>query len=104
MRRGEVWWAHLPPPAGRRPVLLLSRDRAIQVREAVTVAQVTRTVRDIPTEVPLAHEDGMPKPCVVNTDVLLTIPKALIEERICGLSAEKMSAVNRAAKFALGLD
>jgi mRNA interferase MazF len=48
MRRGEVCWADLPPPANRRPVLLLSRNRAYQVRNAVTVAFLTRTIRDIP--------------------------------------------------------
>ena len=104
MRRGEVWWARLPLPAGRRPVLLLSRDRAIQVRQAVIVAQVTGTVRGIPTEVSLGREDGLPKPCVVNADVLLTIPKALLDGRICALSREKLAAVGQAVRFALGLD
>jgi mRNA-degrading endonuclease toxin of MazEF toxin-antitoxin module len=41
MKRGEVWWADLPAPVGRRPVLLLSRDRAYAVRNAVTVAFLT---------------------------------------------------------------
>ena len=38
MRRGEVWWADLPPPAGRRPVLIITGDSAITVRDALTVA------------------------------------------------------------------
>ena len=37
MRRGEVWWADLPVPVGRRPVVLLSRNEAYAVRELVTV-------------------------------------------------------------------
>jgi len=82
MRRGEVWWATLPPPIGRRPVLLLSRDEAYRVRTAVTVAEVTTTVRQIPVEVPLGKEDGMPKSCVANLDTLLTIRKELLLERI----------------------
>ena len=48
MRRGEVWWADQPQPIGRRPVLLLSRDEAYNVRNAVTVAQITTTVRNLP--------------------------------------------------------
>ncbi|MEK7657538.1 MAG: type II toxin-antitoxin system PemK/MazF family toxin [Elusimicrobiota bacterium] len=103
MRRGEVWWARLPAPAGMRPVLLLTRDRALEVRQSATVVQVTRTVRGIPTEVPLGPEEGLPKPCVANADVLLTIPKSLLAERICALSPEKMQAVGRAVRFALAL-
>jgi len=51
VRRGEVWWAELPTPAGRRPVVLLSRDEAYPIRNLVTVAPVTTRIRDIPTEV-----------------------------------------------------
>ena len=53
MRRGEVWWADLPPPAGRRPVLITTRDSAITVHDALTVAPVTRTLWHIPVEVTL---------------------------------------------------
>jgi mRNA interferase MazF len=74
MRRGEVWWAELPPPAGRRPVVLLSRDEAYSVRELVTIAPVTSRIRGIPTEVRLGPEDGLPKPCVINLDTITTIP------------------------------
>lgn len=68
-------WIGLPLPVGRRPALLLSRDSAYKVRTSVTVAMVTRTVRDIPVEVPLGPEDGMPAECAVNLDDILTIPK-----------------------------
>lgn len=104
MLRGEVWWAELPAPAGPRPVVLLSRDKAIQVRLLVTVAQVSRTVRGIPTEVALGREDGMPKACVVNADVLLTIPKSMLTRRVCALGPEKLKAVGEAVRFALALD
>lgn len=103
MRRGEVWWAELPSPAGRRPVLLLSRDRAYRVRASVTFAIITRTVRRIPTEVQLGPEDGMPVPCVVNADDILTAPKALLSEHITTLSPEKMAAVDSAVRFALDI-
>jgi len=86
MRRGEVWWATLPDPAGTRPVVLLSRDRAIEVRNAVIVAAVSRTVRGIPTEVPLGKKDGMPRKCAVNTDVLFTVPKDFLRERMAVLA------------------
>ncbi len=103
MRRGEVWWAELPPPAGRRPVLLLSRDRAYRVRSSVTLAVITRTIREIPVEVPLGPEDGMPAACVVNIDNILTVPKSTLRERITLLSPEKLAAVASAIKFALDI-
>ena len=103
MRRGEVWWAELPQPVGKRPVLLLSRDAAYSVRTSVMVAIITRTIRNIPVEVLLGQEDGMPMKCVVNLDDILTIPKSRLTERITTLSPEKMIAVAKAIVFALDL-
>ena len=103
MKRGEVWWAQLPKPLGKRPVVLLSRDEAYRVRTAVTVAEITTTRRDIPVEVPLTKDDGLPKACVVNLDTIITIRKDLLRERICLLSPEKIHHINSAIKFALFL-
>ena len=104
MRRGEIWWVELTPPAGRRPVLLLSRSEAYAVRELVTVAPVTTRVRHIPSEVPLGPEDGLPRPCVVNLDTITTIAKRSLQERLIPLSPEKLKAVETALHFALGLE
>ena len=104
MRRGEVWWAEQPEPIGRRPVLLLSRDEAYQVRNAVTVAQITTTIRNIPVEVPLDAKDGLPQKCVVNLDTITTIRKAILAKRICPLSTEKIEQIDKAIKFALALE
>jgi mRNA interferase MazF len=103
MRRGEVWWADLPPPAGRRPVVLVTRDSAYRVRTSVTIAPVTRTVRNIPVEVPLDQRDGLPARCVVNVDDLTTIEKSFLKQRMASLSAEKMQQVEEAIRFALDL-
>jgi mRNA interferase MazF len=103
MRRGEVWWAELPAPLGRRPVLLLSRDEAYAIRNAVTVAEVTTTMRGIPVEVSLGLEDGLPKKCVVNLDTIATIRKELLAERITILRNEKIEQINAAIKFALSI-
>jgi mRNA interferase MazF len=103
VRRGEVWWAELPAPTGRRPVLLLSRDSAYRIRISVTVGVITRTVRNIPVEVPLDTNDEIPQKCVVNLDEILTIPKTRLVERITILSHEKMISVVKAISFALDL-
>ena len=104
MRRGEVWWADLPKPAGRRPVLLLSRDTAYEVRTSVTVAPITRKIRSIPTEVRLGKEDGMPEECVANLDKILTIPKSALSERLTVLASDKMARIEKAVPFDLDLD
>jgi mRNA interferase MazF len=103
MRRGEVWWAKLPSPAGRRPVLLLSRDEAYVVRQLVTVAPITTRPRRIPTEVRLGAGAGLRKACVATLDTVTTIPKQTLTRPISVLSPERLRAVDRALKFALGL-
>jgi len=82
---------------------LLSRDVAYRVRTSITIGIVVRIARNIPVEVPLGKEDGMPQQCVVNLDDILTIPKARLAERITTLSSQKMPAVARAIIFALDL-
>jgi mRNA interferase MazF len=104
MKRGEIWWAELDPPAGRRPVLLLSRDEAYAVRELITVAPVTTRIRHIPSEVPLGVEDGLPRPCVINLDTIITIAKIILRERMTVLNQEKQKAVDMALHFALGME
>jgi len=103
MRRGEVWWAELPRPIGRRPVVLLSRDEAYAVRNAVAIAEVTTTIRGIPVEVALGPEDGLPKKCVANLDTIATIRKDLLTERITLLRNERLQQIAAAIKFSLSL-
>ncbi len=104
MRRGEIWWAELPSPTGRRPVLLLSRNEAYAVRELVTVAPVTTRMRHIASEVPLGPGDGLPRPCVVNLDTITTIARRSLRGRLTTLSSEKLKEAEAALHFALGLE
>ncbi len=84
-------------------MVLLSRDSAYRVRSAVTVAPVTRTMRNIPVEVLLLRDEGLPSRCVINVDDITTIPKSLIKGRIAVLSAERMQQIEDAIRFALDL-
>ena len=104
MRRGEVWWADLPAPAGRRPVVLLSRDSAYAVRLAVTVAPVSTRIRGLPVEVPLGPADGLPQVCAANLDDITTVNKDILQRRITSLRPDKLQAVDSAILFALGLE
>jgi mRNA interferase MazF len=104
VRRGEIWWARLPAPAGKRPVLLLSRDEAYSVRALITVAPITTRVRGLPVEIPVGSGEGLPKPSVVNLDTITTIAKRSLEERAGRLAGEKLAQLDDALRFALGLD
>jgi mRNA interferase MazF len=101
MDRGEVWWADLPQPIGRRPVLVLTRSAAVATRNQVVVAQITRTIHHVASEVALSQADGMPRPCVVNCDVLLTVPKPRLVRLVTKLAAAKMDEIHQALRFAL---
>ena len=96
MRQYEIWWAKLPKPAGRRPVLLLSRDDAYGVLNKFVAAEITATIRHIPIEVPLGAAEGMHKPCVVNCDNLRTISKADLATKISQIPVHRVVEVKRA--------
>lgn len=102
MKRCEVYWADLGPPAGRRPVLVISRNAAIPVLSAVVVAPITRTIRGIASEVPLGSAEGLPEDCVASCDNLLTVPKSSLDENPLGeLSIKKAMTLDQTLRFAL---
>lgn len=103
VRRGEVWWADLPKPVGRRPVVLVSRDEAYAVLSGVTVAEVTSTIRGIRSEVPVGREEGLRRRSVINTDNLHTVPKRLLTDRIGRLQPSKLDALASAIEYSLAL-
>jgi mRNA interferase MazF len=103
MKRGELWWARMPLTAGRRPVVLVSRDSSYAVRASITVVEVSTRVRGIASEVPLGKRDGLPKRCVANTDSLVTIPKTWLDTRIAPLSPDNIVALDAALRFSLAL-
>ncbi|HEY7667424.1 MAG TPA: type II toxin-antitoxin system PemK/MazF family toxin [Actinomycetota bacterium] len=83
--RGEIWWGETPQAKGR-PFLVLTRDEAIGVLDAILVAPVTRTVRGIPTEVPLGPDDGLPTECVAAFDATTVFPRSMLARRMGALS------------------
>ncbi|RPJ06319.1 MAG: type II toxin-antitoxin system PemK/MazF family toxin [Deltaproteobacteria bacterium] len=103
MKRGEIRWYKFKSPDKKRPVLILSRNSIISYLGEVTVAPITSTVRDIPSEVQLNREDGMPCECAVNCDHIQTVSKGKIGSLITTLSAEQIARVREAISFALAL-
>ncbi len=99
--RGEVWWANVSR-AGRRPVLVMTRDTAIPLLGSLTVALITRTARGIPTEVELDERDGVRERSVVSFDNIRTVPKRALISRITTLSAARLDEVCEAFRYAVG--
>jgi mRNA interferase MazF len=103
MKRGEIRWYKFLAPDKKRPVLILTRDSVLQYLGEVTIAPITTTVRDIPSEVFLSTVDGMPKDCAVNCDHLQTVSKKKIGSLIASLPRTKILEVGRAIRFALDI-
>lgn len=101
MTRGEVWWVE-DPDAGRRPHLILTRESAVSILHSLIAVPATRTIRGIPTEVPLSRDDGMPEDCVLSLDNTTLIPQAFFVDRICRLRVERMRDVCDALALATG--
>lgn len=103
MRRGEIRWYRFKARDKKRPVLILTRNSILKYLGEVTVAPITSTIRDIPSEVFLSNNDGMPKDCAINFDHIQTVSKGKIGSLITTLSTEKMKEVRKAILFALNL-
>lgn len=102
MNQFEIWWADLPKPAGRRPVLLLSRPSAYAYLHKFIVAEITTTIRSIPLEVAVGNREGLTPHSVVNCDNLRTIAKSALVKKLGRLSPSRFAEVKRAVGYALG--
>ena len=102
MRQFEIWWANLPAPAGRRPVLLLSRNDAYQYLGKFIVAEITTTIRAIPVEVRVGRREGLPSACVANFDNIRTVARQWLDSRTGALAPTRHREVKRALGYALG--
>ncbi len=101
MKRGELWLAEVGRK--RRPVLLLTRSEVLDVRELVTVVELTTSIRGLAAEVAIDHlEVGLDRPSVINCDSLHTVTKASLTGPIGQLGDDVMRKVCSAISYALG--
>jgi len=103
MKHGDIRWYKFVRPDKKRPVLILTRDSVLEYLNEVTIAPITSTVRNIPSEVLLTKADGMLRDCAVNCDHLQTVPKGKIGPLITSLLSAKMVDVGQAIRFALDI-
>jgi len=103
MKRGEVRWYKFQQPDKKRPVLILTRDSVLGYLGEVTIAPLTSTIRDIPSEVLLTRHDGMRKDCAINCDHIQTVSKGKLGALVTTLTSGKLAQVRNAIFFALNL-
>jgi mRNA interferase MazF len=104
VRQYEIWWAKFPEPAGRRPVLLLSRDAAYSYLHKYLGVEITSTIRNIAVEVPLGRAEGLPRKCVANFDNIRTVSRSALDKRIGQLAQRRQAEAKRALGHALAWD
>ena len=78
MRRGEVRWYRFAAPDKRRPIVILTRDSVLEYLGEVTIAPVTSTIRETPSEVLLSSKDGLPRDCAINLDHIQTVSRGRV--------------------------
>jgi mRNA interferase MazF len=112
VKRGEVWWATLPPPSGsgpgfRRPVLVIQSEPFNESRISTAIVAVITSnlaLAEAPGNVRTGKaESGLPKPSVVNVSQVLTLDKALLTERVRALPGAAMARVDNGLRLVLGL-
>ena len=96
-------WYKFTNPDKKRPVIILTRNTILEYLDEVTIAPITSTIRDIPSEVFLSIQDGMINECAINCDHLQTVSKSKIGPLITTLSNEKLMEIRKAICFALNL-
>lgn len=104
MRRGEVRWYKFRRPDKKRPVVVLTRDSALEFLGEVTVAPITSTIREIPTEVALGPVDGLPRECAVNLDHIQTVSRGQLGALVTTLPERRLEEIRGALPFALGFE
>jgi mRNA interferase MazF len=101
MKRGEIWFA--ATPGGDRPVLVLTRDPVADRIQSVVVAALTRTRRELVSELALtAADDDLPTDCVVNFDNVHTVSRSAFRRRVASLSDARMGQACRTLRDAVG--
>ena len=95
-------WYKFAQPDKRRPVLILTRNSAIEYLGDVTIAPTTTRLRDIPTQVVMTRQDGMPRDSAISLDHLQTVSQSKVGSLILTLPPKELAAVENAILFALG--
>jgi mRNA-degrading endonuclease toxin of MazEF toxin-antitoxin module len=68
IRKGDIRWFLFALPDKRRPVVVLGRDAVLPSLAQVPVVPVSTQIRNLPRELVLTEDDGVPESCVVKVE------------------------------------
>jgi mRNA interferase MazF len=101
MTRAEVWLAQVGNK--HRPVLVLTRPEVIDVRQLVTVAEITTSARGIAAEVALDRQSvGLERSSAINCDGIHTVTQSTLTTFVGVVDEQTMDQVCAAVSYALG--
>jgi mRNA interferase MazF len=112
VRRGEIWWAGLPDPAGsgpgyRRPVVVVQADAFNRSRiQTVIAAAVTSnlSLAEAPGNFVVSRKESrLPKDSVVNVSQIVTLDRAYLLAKVASLRPRQLSLLEDGLRLALGL-
>ena len=112
IRRGEIWWASLPEPAGsergsRRPLLIVQSEEFNRSRIATVLGvALTSNIRleEAPGNVLLpSMATGLLRDSVANVSQVVTVDRRFLTERISTLDARHMLRVENGLRLVLDL-
>jgi mRNA interferase MazF len=103
LQQESIVWAQRPQPFGRRPVVVITRDAVLGRMNNLTVAPITRTIRNVDTEVILQPVDGVPTVCAITLDNIFTIQRSALGDLVAVLSREKLLMVFAAIRKAFDM-
>src|ERR1700680_2678710 len=102
--RGDIRLYPFAPPDKSRPVVVLTRESAVEYLSTVTVAPITSTIRGVPSEVILDEADGMKTACAANLHNVVTVSQQRLGRRVARLSSIRMGEICTALRFSIGCD
>jgi mRNA interferase MazF len=112
MRRGEIWWANLPPPSGsgpglRRPVVVVQSNAFNDSRiSTVMVLAITSNLAlsAAPGNVRISKSvSGLKRTSVINVSQVLTLDRAYLSKRVKALPTGVLNDLNSGLRISLGL-
>ena len=102
--RGDVWMYEFRKPDKLRPVVVVSREDAIEVLHTVMIAPVTSTIRGIPSEVVIGTDEGLKHPSAINFDHVQTVEQSRLVRHLGRVSGKPLAAMCRALAVAFGCE
>lgn len=110
MKRGEIYFADLfnsigCEERGRRPVIVISNDKANQYSNVITIAPISSSItkKKLPTHVKIFHRK-LRSTSFVMTEQIRTIDKKRLITKVGKVNKKSMIKINNAIKIQLALE